>query len=41
MRARTVIVGGGVIVGAISFMTWRDAVLKRRMRTPVVPATKL
>ncbi|MDU8926608.1 DMT family transporter [Alisedimentitalea sp. MJ-SS2] len=36
-----VIVGGMVIVGAISFMTWREAVLKRRLRTPVAPATKL
>ena len=36
-----VIVGGGVIIAAISFMTWREAVLKRRLRTPVAPATKL
>lgn len=36
-----VITGGGVIIAAISFMTWREAVLKRRLRTPVVPATKL
>ncbi|WP_137700157.1 DMT family transporter [Marimonas lutisalis] len=35
-----VIIGGLVIVGAISFMTWREAMLKRRLRTPVVPATK-
>ncbi len=36
-----VIVGGGVIISAISFMTWREAVLKRQLRTPVAPATKL
>lgn len=36
-----VILGGGVIIAAISFMTWREAVLKRRLRTPVAPATKL
>lgn len=36
-----VILGGGIIIAAISFMTWREAMLKRRMRTPVVPATKL
>ncbi|MEZ5715948.1 MAG: DMT family transporter [Paracoccaceae bacterium] len=36
-----VILGGGLIVAAISFMTWREAMLKRRLRTPVVPETKL
>ncbi len=36
-----VIIGGTVIVAAISFMTWREAVLKRRLRTPIVPETKL
>lgn len=36
-----VIAGGTVIVAAISFMTWREAVLKRRLRTPIVPETKL
>ena len=36
-----VVTGGLVIVAAISFMTWREAILKRRLRTPVVPATKL
>lgn len=35
-----VILGGVVIISAISFMTWREAVLKRRLRTPVVPETK-
>ena len=36
-----VIVGGLVIIAAISFMTWREAMLKRALRTPVAPATKL
>ena len=36
-----VVVGGALIIAAISFMTWREAVLKRRLRTPVAPATKL
>lgn len=36
-----VMLGGGLIVAAISFMTWREAVLKRRMRTPVVSETKV
>ena len=35
-----VVFGGGVIISAIGFITWREAVLKRRMRTPSVPATK-
>ena len=35
-----VVTGGIIIIAAISFMTWREAVLKRRMRTPVVPETK-
>ncbi len=35
-----VVLGGGVIVSAIGFITWREAVLKRRLRTPAVPATK-
>jgi len=36
-----VLIGSGLIIGAISFMTWREALLKRRMRTPVAPATKI
>ncbi len=36
-----VMVGGGVIIGAVSFITWREAVLKRRGVTPQVNATKL
>jgi drug/metabolite transporter (DMT)-like permease len=36
-----VILGGLVIIGAISFITWREAVLKRRQITPLVGQTKL
>jgi drug/metabolite transporter (DMT)-like permease len=35
-----VILGGSLIIGAVSFITWREAVLKRRI-TPVVNATKV
>ncbi|CUH64110.1 carboxylate/amino acid/amine transporter [Thalassovita gelatinovora] len=36
-----VIVGGLVIVGSVTFITWREAVLKRRMVTPTALATKV
>ncbi|TCL08875.1 threonine/homoserine efflux transporter RhtA [Shimia isoporae] len=36
-----VIVGAGVIIAAISFMTWREAVIKRRQVTPLVGQTKV
>ncbi|MCM2560528.1 DMT family transporter [Lutimaribacter sp. EGI FJ00015] len=36
-----VIMGGLVIIGSVSFITWREAVLKRRAVTPAAPATKL
>ncbi|RMA41635.1 DMT family transporter [Rhodophyticola porphyridii] len=36
-----VIMGGGLIIAAISFMTWREAVLRRRAVTPSVPQTKI
>jgi len=36
-----VVLGGTLVVAAISFMTWREAVLKRQGVTPVSPATKL
>ena len=36
-----VALGGTVIVAAVSFITWREHVLKRREVTPVTPATKL
>lgn len=35
-----VILGGGIIIAAISFMTWREAVLKRKATTPAVHETK-
>ncbi|MGV6811667.1 MAG: DMT family transporter [Brevirhabdus sp.] len=36
-----VIIGGTVILGAVVFITWREAVLKRRGVTPAVHATKI
>ncbi len=36
-----VVLGGGVILGAVSFITWREAMLKRRPITPPTPATKV
>ena len=36
-----VILGGGVILGAVTFITWREAVLKRKQITPTAPETKL
>ena len=36
-----VIIGGLVIIFAISFISWREAVLKRRTLTPPSPATKV
>jgi drug/metabolite transporter (DMT)-like permease len=36
-----VIFGGTMILGAISFITWREAVLKRRETTPPAVATKV
>ena len=36
-----VMVGGMVILGSVTFITWREAVLKRRTRTPVAIATKV
>ncbi|WP_228069015.1 DMT family transporter [Marivivens aquimaris] len=35
-----VLLGGALIVGGISYMTWREAVLRRRI-TPVQPLTKV
>ncbi|MDK3018119.1 DMT family transporter [Pseudodonghicola flavimaris] len=35
-----VLVGAGMILAAISFITWREAVLRRRNVTPPVTATK-
>ncbi len=36
-----VVVGGLVILAAVSFITWREAVLRRRIVTPPAPATKV
>lgn len=36
-----VILGGVMIISAISYITWREAVVKRRQITPPVPAQKL
>lgn len=36
-----VIVGGGLILGSVMFITWRETVLKRRAITPVANATKV
>jgi drug/metabolite transporter (DMT)-like permease len=36
-----VVVGGLVILGSVTFITWREAVLKRRLVTPPAPATKV
>jgi drug/metabolite transporter (DMT)-like permease len=36
-----VVLGGSVILAAVSFITWREAVLKRRPITPPTPATKV
>ncbi|MEM7076298.1 MAG: DMT family transporter [Pseudomonadota bacterium] len=36
-----VILGGTVIVGSVCFISWREAVLKRRAITPAMPATKV
>ncbi|MBB97091.1 MAG: EamA family transporter [Rhodobacteraceae bacterium] len=35
-----VVVGGSVILASVSYITWREARLKRREVTPAVPATK-
>jgi drug/metabolite transporter (DMT)-like permease len=36
-----VILGGGLMIGAISYITWREARLRTRTKTPVVSATKI
>jgi drug/metabolite transporter (DMT)-like permease len=36
-----VVVGGLVILGSVTFITWREAMLKRRHVTPPAPATKV
>jgi drug/metabolite transporter (DMT)-like permease len=36
-----VVVGGLIILGSVSFITWREAVLNRKMRTPTLNETKV
>lgn len=36
-----VVIGGLVILGSVTFITWREAMLKRRAITPPAPATKV
>lgn len=36
-----VVIGGFVILGSVSFITWREAMLKRGRITPSVPETKV
>jgi drug/metabolite transporter (DMT)-like permease len=36
-----VILGGAIIIGAITYMTWREAQIKRRAVTPLPNATKV
>ncbi len=36
-----VVLGGSVILASVTFITWREAVLRRRPITPPAPATKL
>ena len=36
-----VVLGGGIILGSVTFISWREATLQRHLRTPPVPATKV
>jgi hypothetical protein len=36
-----VIVGGSVILASVTFISWREAVLRRRAITPTVNQTKV
>ncbi len=36
-----VVLGGVIILGSVSFITWREAVLKRQHRTPTINETKV
>jgi drug/metabolite transporter (DMT)-like permease len=36
-----VIVGGLIILGSVTFITWREAMLKRKHRTPTIHETKV
>ncbi len=35
-----VVLGGAIILGSVTFISWREAMLKRRAITPAMPATK-
>ncbi len=36
-----VVIGGAVILGSVTFITWREAMLNRRAITPTTPETKV
>jgi drug/metabolite transporter (DMT)-like permease len=36
-----VVLGGVIILASVTFISWREATLQRRLRTPLVPATKV
>ena len=36
-----VVIGGVIILGSVSFITWREAVLNRQLRTPTLNETKV
>lgn len=36
-----VLLGGAIIISAVSYITWREHVMKRKTRTPAAPATHL
>jgi drug/metabolite transporter (DMT)-like permease len=36
-----ILLGGAMIIAAISYMTWREAQIRRRGITPPPPATKI
>ena len=36
-----VVLGGGIILGSVTFISWREATLQRRLRPSPVPATKV
>jgi len=36
-----VVLGGVIILASVTFISWREATLQRRLRTPPVPATKV
>lgn len=36
-----VVLGGGIVLASVSFITWRETMLNRRQITPATPATKV